>query len=321
MSSDLPCVAIVILTWNNSIDTLECLDSVNQLDYPNLRIIVVDNGSTDGSVDRIRRRYQSIDLLVLDSNLGYAAGNNIGIQHALALQADYILILNNDTLVAPNMINELVQAAEANPQIGMLGPLMYCAAPRDRLFAAGSVVRWLRGDTQNRGMFRSAEMLKQWAQPEAVDYIAGCAVMIKRSCLEAIGPFQVDYYINYEDTEWGIKARRAGFEVWYVPAAVMWHKISATMGIASPAAAYYMTRNALLFFWRNSPRQLRGSVVLRIMLRTLQTIGAWTLKAKYRNDHYRRLRSANWLALRDFLRGRVGKMGADVMLACGYDVG
>jgi hypothetical protein len=318
MDTRLPHVAIVILTWNNSIDTLECLDSVGQLDYPNVHTIAVDNGSTDGSVDRIRARFPTLDLLALDSNLGYAAGNNIGIQRALELQADYILILNNDTLVAPDLISELITVAEANPRIGMLGPLMYCAEPRDRIFAAGSIVRWQRGDTQNRGMFRPAEMLKHWAQPETVDYIAGCAVMVKRSCLEAIGPFQVDYFINYEDTDWGIKARRAGFEVWYIPAAVIWHKVSATMGVSSPATAYYMTRNALMFFWRNAPGRTRWWITFRLVARNLRLLLVWSFKPRYRSDKYRRLRSAKWLALRDFFRGRVGQMGADVKRACGY---
>jgi GT2 family glycosyltransferase len=316
METHFPSVAIVVLTWNNSIDTLECLDSVSQLTYPNLHTIVVDNGSTDGSVDRIRQRYPAIDLLVLASNLGYAAGNNAGLQHALELQADYILILNNDTLVAPDLIDELIRVAEANPRIGMVGPLMYCTQPRDRLFAAGSVIRWRYGDTQNRGMFEPTEMLKEWTQPEAVDYITGCAVMIKRSCLEVIGSFQADYYINYEDTEWGLKAQRAGFEVWYVPAAVIWHKVSVTIGLSSPLSAYYMTRNRLMFFWRNASVLTHWLIVFRISLRILRTILAWSVWPRYRSAKYRRLRLAIWLGLRDFLRGRIGEMGADVARAC-----
>lgn len=321
MSVSLPKVAIVILTWNNSPDTLECLGSVGQLDYGNFGTIVVDNGSSDDTVRRIRSDFPQVEVVELRVNLGYAAGNNIGIQRALDIGADYILILNNDTLVAPTMLTELVDVARANSRIGLLGPLMYCVQPAATLFAAGSFIRWRRGNTINRGMFQSSADYTQLSEPEPVDYIAGCGVLVRRACLEAIGAFQADYYLNFEDADWGVKTWHSGYEVWYVPKAILWHKVSATLGVASPAAAYYMTRNALLFFWRNSPRLLRGLTVLRIMLRTLQTIGAWTLKAKYRNDHYRRLRSANWLALRDFLRGRVGKMGADVMLACGYDVG
>lgn len=318
METHLPRVAIVILTWNNSIDTLECLDSVGQLAYPHVHIIVVDNGSTDGSVDRIRARYPALDLLALDSNLGYAAGNNLGLQRALELQADYILILNNDTLVAPDLLSRLIELAEASPRIGMLGPLMYCAEPRDRIFAAGSIVRWRRGDTQNRGMFQPVEMQARWTKPEAVDYIAGCCVMVRRSCLSAIGLLPTEYYLNYEDTEWGLNARRAGFEVWYVPAAVIWHKVSTSLGRHSALNTYYMTRNGLMFFWRNASTIGRWPLVIRLMIQSLWTLLVWSIRPRYRSDKYRLLRTAKWLALRDFLRGRVGPMSADVMRACGY---
>jgi GT2 family glycosyltransferase len=119
------------------------------------------------------------------------------------------------------------------------------------------------------------------------------------------------YYLNYEDADWGIRAHRAGFEVWYIPKAILWHKVSATMGQSSAMNTYYMTRNALLFFWKNSPSDVRWQAVTRIVMRTIHTISAWTFKPVYWNDTFRKLRSANIKALKDFSRGQFGKIKED----------
>ncbi len=311
-----PRVAIVILNWNNAPDTLACLRSVVGLDYPRYHVIVVDNGSTDGSADRICAAFPQVEVLRLEANLGYAEGNNVGIAQALAAGADHVLILNNDTLVHPSMLAGLVAVVEGFPRVGMAGPTMYCANPADVLFAAGSFIRWARGSLRHRGMFEPATRYAQLRRPEPVDFIVGCGVLVRRKVIETVGGYNPAYYLNFEDVEWGVKAWRAGFEVWHVPQAVMWHKVSATLGRASPANTYYMTRNALLFFWRNAPAHLRWLAVSRILLRTLRTVSAWTLKPQYRQEIFLRRRDANLLALRDFFQGRWGEMGPDVLRVC-----
>ncbi|MBN1217557.1 MAG: glycosyltransferase family 2 protein [Anaerolineae bacterium] len=311
-----PLVYIVILNWNNAPDTIACLESVSNLDYSNHHPLVVDNGSIDDSVARIRASQPSIEILELKNNLGYAAGNNAGIHRALNTGAEYILVLNNDTLVAPGMLTELVGVAESNPKIGMVGPTMYCIEPPNTLFAAGCFIEWAKGETQNRGMFQPAITYPELKHPEPVDFIAGCGVLVRRELIETIGGLAPDYYLNFEDVEWAVRARRHGFEVWYAPQAIMWHKVSATLGQASPANTYYMTRNVLLFFWQNAPIHLRWLAVLRILIRTLRTISAWTLKTQYKTHAFRRLRQANMLALRDFFMGRFGQMGSDVITVC-----
>jgi len=319
VQNSLPPVCIVILNWNNAPDTLDCLESVSKLDYPDYSIVVVDNGSTDGSADKIRARYPTLDILELETNLGYAAGNNVGIHYALATGTEYILVLNNDTLVASTMLTELVQVAESQPEVGMIGPTMYCVDPTDALFAAGSFISWARGETHNRGMFQPTAGYTGLKRPEPVDYIAGCCVLVRRQLIEATGVLDPVYYLNFEDVEWGVQAQRHGFEVIYVPQAIMWHKVSATLGQASPANTYYMTRNSLLFFWRNAPVLVRWLSISRIVFRTLRSMGAWTFKASYRSDSFERLRKANLFALRDFLLGRFGKMGPDVASVCYID--
>ncbi len=122
MMEQIPSVVVVILNWNNAPATLACLDSVAQVEYPNYRVLVVDNGSEDGSVDQIRTVWPEVELLETGANLGYAGGNNVGIRCALAMGAEYICLLNNDVVVEPTFLRELVRAALTDPQVALLGP-------------------------------------------------------------------------------------------------------------------------------------------------------------------------------------------------------
>jgi GT2 family glycosyltransferase len=307
-----PTVAIVILNWNNAPDTADCLDSVAQMDYRPFRTYVVDNGSTDGSPERLRARYPDLNLIRLPENIGYAAGNNAGIQIALTEGAQSVLVLNNDTLVEPSFLGELVRAAQAVPGAGMVGPLVLCEHPRSDVFAAGSFIDWWRGEVRHRGMFRRRSDLDVALENEQVDFIAGCGVLVSREVIETIGMLDPRYFLNFEDVEWCVRAHRAGFRVIFNPAAVMYHKISATLGQSSPANTYYMTRNALGFFWEHAPAGRRLPPVAHILGRTLRTMTAWSLRSAYQSPTFRRRRHANLLAVRDFVRGRRGEMPRDV---------
>lgn len=303
-----PLVFVIVLNWNNAEDTLECLESLQASHYRPFMPVVVDNGSTDGSTGKIRAVFPDIQQIELESNQGYAEGNNAGIEFALKSGADYVMVLNNDTLVEPGMLGELVRLAASDEKIGMVGPFMYCYQPEDTIFALGSFVDWQRGETINRGMFLPAKSLNGDLAAEKVDFIPGCGVMVSKIFLEKVGYLDPIYYLNYEDVDWGVRAQRKGFEIWYTPKAILWHKVSATLGQTSPMNTYYMTRNALLFFWRNSPPGYRWQAITRIILRTIRTIAAWTIKPKYWNESFRNLRAANLKALWDFSLGSFGKM-------------
>lgn len=303
-----PLVYVIILNWNNAPDTIECLQSLQTSNYQPAIPLIVDNGSTNGSVEEIRENFPSIDIIELEENLGYAAGNNVGIKHAMGDGADYVLILNNDTLVSPDMLGELIQFAQSKPNAGIVGPRMFYANQEDTIFAEGSFIDWGKGETYNRGMFQNASIERETSTPERVDFIAGCCVLVSRKFLDEVGGFDPIYFLNFEDVDWGIKAWRLGYEVWYTPDAIMWHKVSGTLGQSSPKNTYYMTRNSLLFFWRNSPLHLRFVAVGTIFLRTLRRIAAWSIKPQYQNERYRKLRSANLNALRDFVIGNFGQM-------------
>lgn len=311
-----PRVTIVVLNWNNGPDTIACLASIEKLDYPAYRVLIVDNGSSDDSEYQIRKAFPNVAFLQTGANLGYAEGNNVGIQHAILEDPDYIFVLNNDTLLASDLLGRLVQAAEQDPKVVMTGPTMYCTDPADKLFAVGSFVNWKAGTIHHRGMFQPANLFSDLCDNNPVDFIVGCGVLVKSSFIREAGVLDPDYYLNYEDVEWGVRANKRGYKVLHVPSAVMWHKISAKLGLASPANTYYMTRNALLFFWRNGYGWQRWFTLMLIIARTLRTILAWSVWKKYQTPIYRQKRAANLFALRDFLTGRYGAMGQDVRAVC-----
>jgi hypothetical protein len=285
-------------------------------DYPAVRPLVVDNGSTDESVARVRARFPTVDLLQTGENLGYAEGNNAGLRAAVAGGASYLFVLNNDVVVARDTISLLVEALEADASIGMVGPAVFFSDPSDRLFSTGSQIDWQRATIRHTGLGRT---VKDSLEPELldVDFLVGCAVLVRRDLIEDMGGLDPAYYLNFEDVEWGVRARRRGYRVVCAPQARVWHKLSSSLGVGSPQNTYYMTRNALLFFAKNAPGVWRVLAPVQIVLRTVRTIAAWSLKRTYQNDLYRRKRAANVLALRDGFLQRFGKISADAAVACG----
>lgn len=302
-------VTIIILNWNNAADTLECLESVFQLDYPNYHVLIVDNGSTDDSVSRMRAQYPELEILETGANLGYAEGNNVGIRRALESDSDFICILNNDTLVDPAFLTVLVSAMMVDTTIGMVGPKTFFHEPRDMLFSAGCTIDWLRGEVSHRGILQrdGDNTVAEFARTEDVPALAGCGVLVRSAAVQSVGLLDPTYFLNFEDIDWCVRMLSQGFRIRYVPTAILYHKVSASLGQDSPANAYYMTRNALRFFARYGPYKQRA--LASIIVRTLRTVSAWTFKPSYRSEAYQARRRATIRALRDFAMGKVGPMG------------
>jgi GT2 family glycosyltransferase len=297
--------------------TMECLESLQKLNYPEFEVILVDNGSQDGSVEQIKARFPETTFIANLHNLGYSQGNNVGIEHALLSKSQYILLLNNDTVVDPDMLSLLVEAVEAEPQIGIAGPTMFYFDPPDILWSGENYIDWHRSEVVKTRMGErlDTECISH-QDPVAADYIDSCAILVRREVFEKIGRMDARYFINYDDLDLNVRARKAGYKIVYVPQARMWHKISAAMGIASPGTTYYMTRNSLLFFWTHAEKLTKIWNLGQILYRTSRTVLAWSLKQEYQTDIYRRRRAANLYAVRDFFLGRFGKMGVDVENAC-----
>jgi hypothetical protein len=223
-----PKVCVIILNWNGLKDSIECLESLKKITYTNYDIIVVDNASSGNDVEVLRGRYGDyIHIIQNDKNYGFAEGNNIGIRYALAhLPPDYVFLLNNDTVVAPDVLDELVKAAEDDPKIGIVGPKIYYYAingRKDVIWSAGGKIRWWHPWIYN-GIGHKDNDLPQYQRLRTVDWASGAAMMIKRTAIDKIGLLNSQYFFGTEDVEYCLKARKHGFRVTYVPAARVWHK-------------------------------------------------------------------------------------------------
>jgi GT2 family glycosyltransferase len=247
-----PSVAIVVLNWNGKVDTIECLKSLHGVQYPRFEVIVVDNASTDGSVQAISEAFPSLTLIPVAKNLGYAGGNNAGIRHALQKGADYVLLLNNDTTVDPLFLSIMVDTAEGNPDVAMLGAKILFANSDNRI--------WFIGATWNReacrGHHRAIGEVDEPPHTGIVetDYVTGCALLIRSATIRRIGLMEEEFFLYYEEADWCFHARRQGFRCLVALDALVWHKASSsTGGRDSPLTLYFMERNRLLWAERNLP--------------------------------------------------------------------
>lgn len=298
---DWPSVAVIVLNWNRAEDTCRCLESLERLDYPRWTGLVVDNGSTDGSVGVMRQRFPAVPIVDPDVNLGYTGGNNLGLHWALAQDVAYVLLLNNDTEVAPDMLRHLVRAAEDDPSAGMLGPTIYYYARPNVVWSAGGSIDWQRGTTQMIGLGEPDG--GQFGQrPRYVDFVTGCALLVRRETLTTCGFLDDRFFAYYEDAEWCMRARRHGFRVVHVPTAHVWHKVDPSIRAASPLVHYYMTRNRLLFL-RICGADGRAWVHT-LLFDYARTLLSWTLRPRWRCRALQR--HAMLRAIRDALLGRWG---------------
>jgi GT2 family glycosyltransferase len=295
-----PRVVVIVLNWNGKEDTLACLESLRQLDYPNYEVVVVDNGSTDGSVEAVRASFTGVAILETGENLGFAEGNNAGVQRALAHGADYVLLLNNDTEVAPDFISILVDAVEATPQAGVAGPTIYYFDRPAIIWSAGGAIDWRRGDTRMMALDEADH--GQYDAVREVDFVTGCALLARREVFEKAGMLDPRFFMYYEEAEWCVRASRAGYKILHVPQAHVWHKITPAQQAASPRIHYYMTRNRLLFL-RNTQAGVRAWLHT-LVAEYLRTLVSWTVRPRWRSQHAQRQAMID--AIADFTWGQFG---------------
>jgi hypothetical protein len=246
-----PLIYIVILNWNQSTDTIACLNSVSKSHYSNYVVVVVDNGSEDDSVSQISTAFPNLPILQNDKNLGYSAGNNIGIRYALKNGAQYIILLNNDAFVREDTFTHLV--AVANSRVGAVGCKIPFFDDPNRLWAAGAGFPPGHYPLDD-GRFNS---------PSEIDYAVGCCMLMSRSALEQVGLLDSKFFIYHDERDWCYRARDSGYKILYAPEAVVYHKVSLTFGSESPVYHYLYTRN-YLYLWQKQGiipttwRSLRG---------------------------------------------------------------
>lgn len=252
-----PAVSIVLLNWNGFEHTRACLESLEHVTYPNLRIIIVDNGSSDEYVTHLRELVRNRDattLLESPDNLGFARGCNVGITHAYEDGADYVLLLNNDAIAAPGFLEPAVQVAERDPQVGLVGGKIYLGLGGSTLWYAGGDVDLLRGAVTIRG-FRQVDR-GQFDHIETVGFVTGALMLIKRAVIEKIGPLPAEYFFGIEEWDYSLAARRAGFRLLYVPEFVAYHLSDGSHSNADPRFVYNSYRNKLIFQEKFLPKPL-----------------------------------------------------------------
>ena len=268
MTQTPPLIWIVVLNWNGAEDTIACLRSLQTLHYRNVRFAVVDNGSTDGSGAMLRRAVhdESTDLIETGKNLGFAGGNNVGIRHALDQGADFILVLNNDTIVDPGLLDELIAAADQHPEAGCFGPWIYYMHDRDRLWFTRSEWSHEKSAFTAPGKGLLASEIPQTVT--GTEYVCGAALFFRAEVARRIGLLDERFFLVYEDSDWCFRARGTGFECLAVPSATIWHKVGTSFGSeASPLRTYFSTRNRLLWADEHVPRRERWRMLLGALRR------------------------------------------------------
>jgi len=239
-------VLVILVNWNGWMDTADCIDSCRSLDYPDFETIVVDNGSSDDSVARLRERFPALRIVPVERNLGFAGGNNVAIRIALQEQTAYVWLLNNDTLVAPDSLSALVQRAECDGAVGAVGSKIRYAADPDRLwYAGGEFTRY--GWTRHRGFNEIDRGQFDTAGPTG--FVTGCSMLVPTAVVRDVGLMDEDYFLYWEEVDWNARIARSGRCLVYEPRSIVWHKVGAsTGGEASPLKSRYEGRNRVRFY-------------------------------------------------------------------------
>jgi len=296
--SSLPLVVSVILNTNHREDTLACLGSLMKSPYTNHQTIVLDNASSDGSVQAISEAFPRAQIISLHKNLGYAGNNNVGIQAALDAGAEWIFVLNEDIILDPYAISHLIEAGMQDNTIGVVGPLVYhYHEPRVIQSAGGAFDRnWL---SSHYG--QNEPDLGQFERVREVEWVSGCAMMLRRSAIESSGVIDERFFYYWEETEWCVRIRKHHWKIVFAPQAKIWHKGVQPNYQPSPNVTYYATRNRFLLL---SSHQAPWYAWLSAYFSTLRTLLAWSIRPNWRQkgEH----RDALWQGLVDFHRGRLG---------------
>jgi GT2 family glycosyltransferase len=294
-------VAAVVLSWNRCEDTLACLRSLAAVKEPGLQTILVDNASSDGTVEAVRSAFPDVEVLVNEANLGFAEGNNVGIRHALDGGASWVLILNNDVEVDPGFLRALLDEAGRRPGAGALSPLILFEPPSETIWFAGASYDPRKGyNGRQRGYGEPAG--PPFDGVWETDRICGAAMLVPRAVLEEVGNFDTGLFAYYEDTDWSLRARAASHSLYVVPAARIWHKVSRSSGgESSPTTLYYGTRNALAVSERAAPLGVFGTWRRRVVV-----LSAHLLQALL-SSRRREAVGAVLAGFRDFRAGRLGR--------------
>ena len=240
-------LSIITINYNGLQDTCELIESL-PADDDSLEVIVVDNASTQDEASEIENRFPHVMVIRSDENLGFAGGNNLGIQ---AAHGKYLFFLNNDTIIhQPSTISHLIKRLESSDEIGMVCPkIRFCWGSQPIQYAGYTPLSYIT--LRNKPIGCGEDDHGQYDTAHPTPYAHGAAMMVKREVVEKAGQMPECYFLYYEELDWSVMIRRTGYEIWYEPACTVYHKESQTTGRISPLKTFYITRNRLLFAKRN----------------------------------------------------------------------
>lgn len=256
MKSDAPLISLITINYNQATMTRLFLESARHLTYPAFEVVVVDNASSPALSDQLDlASYPFVRLIRSEQNLGFTGGNNLGID---AAKGTYFFIVNNDTELEPNLLDELIKPFLVNPQVGVVCPkIRFFDAPNLVQFAGYGPMNMLTGTAHIVGFNQTDG--PQFDQPGTSPFAHGCAMLVSRAVVNQVGRFADRFFLYYEELDWSQRIRNAGFLIQYQPTATIWHKESASVGRESTLRTYYLTRNRILFIRRH------GSLAQRLI--------------------------------------------------------
>jgi len=240
-----PRVAAIVVNYNGRDITLQAVRSLQGMSYPAFDLIVLDNASTDGSPEALARKFPNLKQLRVEINRGSASGYAAGFRWAFENGYDYVLLLNNDIEVEPDLLDRLVEVAESDPKIGVVGPKCYFHGDRERLWSTGGILRFRESITRERGYGEIDH--GQYDRDAEVDYINGCAILIKKEAAEAAGMWDAIFYICVDDADFCTRVKRKGFRCVYVHRAVLYHMVAYTTGGYSPGRNFQFGRSSAIY--------------------------------------------------------------------------
>lgn len=242
-----PLVSVITVNYRQAAITCALLDSIFQNSYKNLDVIVVDNGSEQDCTATFQKHYPSVKVLISSDNLGFAGGNNLGMK---AAKGDFIFLVNNDTEWTDGLVEALLNRFDSDDSIGVVSPkIRYHHTPDMIQYAGFTEINPLTGRNETIG--KNEKDSGQYDTAALTPYAHGAAMMLKKEALEEVGLMPENYFLYYEELDWCHQIKEAGYELWYEPQGLIYHKESASVGKLSTLKLYYLTRNRLLFMRRN----------------------------------------------------------------------
>lgn len=241
-------VYIILINYNTKAHTIECLKSLANLNYNNYKIVVVDNNSEDSDFSEVQAKYSNVHIINNSKNYGFAGANNIGIKYALKNNADYVLLLNNDTIVDKDFLRILVNESKKNEEIAICTSKILYYDLRNRIWYGGGNINYFKGNSQ---IYNFNEESSISNKNMYCNFASGCCMLIKSNALRKVGLMNEEYFLYYEDVDYCVKFLKEGYKIYYVSSSIVFHKESISTQKYSYLYQYYFARNRLLFIKRN----------------------------------------------------------------------